>query len=82
MHRTEQAGLTKGSGRIGGQVDIAVDRHGDQCIPTLKFYVGNVADRHIVDPDPRILLQILHIGHLRSDGIRARTAAFGPGQTD
>ena len=82
VHRTQQAGLTERGRRVGRKVDVAVELHGDQRMPALQFDVGHVADGDIVDPDPGILFKVLHVGHLRLDGVGARAAAFGARQRE
>jgi hypothetical protein len=66
--------------RVGWQVDVAVDPHGDQRMPTLQLDLSHIADGDIVDPDARILFQVLDIGHLRLDGVRAGAAPLGSRQ--
>ena len=42
VQRTEQAGLTDLGGRVGGQVDVAVELHGHQRMPALSLDLGDV----------------------------------------
>ena len=52
VQRAQQAGLAERGGRVGGQVDVAVDRHRDQRVPALAFDLGDVADGDVADPHP------------------------------
>ena len=61
----------------GPKVDIAVELYRDQRMPTLQFDLFYVAHGQVVDPDPGVLLQVLHVGQLHLDRVGPRAAAFG-----
>ena len=75
--RTQQAGLAELGGGVGGQVDVAIEAHRHQRMPALAFDLRHIADRHVGDPHPRVLLEIIDIGHLRLDHEGARSACPG-----
>ena len=54
--------------------------HGHQRMPALALDLRHVADRDVGDPHPRVLLQIVDVGHLRLDREGARAAALSARQ--
>ncbi|GCB00671.1 hypothetical protein NCCNTM_43050 [Mycolicibacterium sp. NCC-Tsukiji] len=80
VQRAQQTGQAQLDGRVGGRVDITVEPHGDQRVPTLPLDLGDRADRDVGNPDPRILLQVGDIRHLRLDLERSGPTALGTGQ--
>ncbi len=77
MQGTEQAGLAQLDRRVGRQVDVTVDRHGQQRMPPLHVDLRHVADGDVTHADPRIGLQVGDVGQLGLDGERIRPAAGG-----
>ena len=43
-------------------------------MPALALDLGHVADGDVTDPDPGVLFDVVHVGHLRLDGERAGAA--------
>ena len=63
--------------RVGGQLDVAVELHRHQRVPALALDLGDVADGDVADPDARVRLDVVHVGHLRLDRERARARCPG-----
>ena len=80
VQRAQQAGLAYLGGRVGRQVDVAVEPHRHQRVPALALDLGDVADRHVTDADPGILLDVGDVGQLGLDLVGAGAAPLGPGK--
>ena len=62
--RAEQAGLTDFCRRVGRQLNLGIQRHRHQSVPTLNLDVRNASHCHVIHPDGRILRQRSHVRHL------------------
>ena len=64
---------------LAGRSTSPLIGHGDQRVPALPFDLGDVADGHVVDPDPGVLLDVLRHRASAPGSCRSRAAALGAG---
>ncbi len=53
---------------LAGSSHVAVELHRDQRMPALALDLGDGADVHVADAHPGVLLDVVHVGHLRLNG--------------
>ena len=80
VQRAQQAGLAQLGRRVLWEIHVSAKPQRDQRVPGLTFDMGDVSHRDVPDPDPRILLQVGHIGKLYLDGERSGASSSGSRQ--